>query len=120
MKRPEEAKQRDDPKYCKYDRIAGHAIQDCFMFKDKVMQLAYQGKISLEDDFAAINLVSTKCGSLDGKKVSCNITHTINEDNLLEKKDSSNANECISTITFTDEDLLHGSKPYNRLIQNID
>ncbi|KAK4381111.1 hypothetical protein Sango_2999200 [Sesamum angolense] len=29
------------------------------------------------------------------------------------KKDSSNADDCMSTITFTDEDLLLGSKPHN-------
>ncbi|KAL0404512.1 UNVERIFIED_CONTAM: hypothetical protein Sradi_2092000 [Sesamum radiatum] len=40
--------------------------------------------------------------------------HTINEDGLLEKKDSSNANECMSIITFMDKDLLLGSKPHNR------
>ncbi|KAK4384312.1 hypothetical protein Sango_3073900, partial [Sesamum angolense] len=37
MKRPEEAEQKDDPKYCKYHRLVGHAIQDRFVFKDKVM-----------------------------------------------------------------------------------
>ncbi|KAL0313580.1 UNVERIFIED_CONTAM: hypothetical protein Sradi_5757300 [Sesamum radiatum] len=85
MKRPEEAEGRDDPKHCKYHRLVGHAIQDCFVFKDKVMQLARQGKISLEEDFAATSLVSTKCGSLNSKKASCNTAHTINEDGLLEK-----------------------------------
>ncbi|KAL0411441.1 UNVERIFIED_CONTAM: hypothetical protein Slati_3733800 [Sesamum latifolium] len=114
MKRPEEAEWTHDPKYCKYHRLVGHAIQDCFVFKDKVMQLARQGKLSLEEDFAATNLVSTKCGSLDGKNASCNAMYTINEDGLIEKKDYSNANECTSTITFTDEDLLLGSKPHNR------
>ncbi|KAL0434504.1 UNVERIFIED_CONTAM: hypothetical protein Slati_2784700 [Sesamum latifolium] len=86
MKRPEEAERRDDPKIYKYHSLVGHAIQDCFVFKDKVMQLARQGKISLEEDSTATNLVSTKCGSLDGKRASCNTTHTINEDDLLEKK----------------------------------
>ncbi|KAL0402505.1 UNVERIFIED_CONTAM: hypothetical protein Slati_4280400 [Sesamum latifolium] len=114
MKGPEEARQIDDPKYCKYHRLLRHSIQDCFVFKDKVMQLARQGKISLKEDSAASNLVSTMCGSLDGKKASCNTTHIINEDGLLEKKDSSNANEYMSTITFRDEDLLLGSKPHNR------
>ncbi|KAL0463616.1 UNVERIFIED_CONTAM: hypothetical protein Slati_0249200 [Sesamum latifolium] len=114
MKRPKEAEWRDDPKYCKYHCLVGHAIQDCFVFNDKLMQLARQGKFSLEEDSAATNLVSTKCGSLDGKRVSCNTTHTVNEDSLLEKKDSSNANDCMSTITFTDEDLLLGSKHHNR------
>ncbi|KAL0411451.1 UNVERIFIED_CONTAM: hypothetical protein Slati_3734800 [Sesamum latifolium] len=114
MKRPEEAEGRHDPKYYKYHCLVGHAIQDCFVFKDKVMQLARQGKLSLEEDSAAANLVSTKCGSLDGKKASCNAMHTINEDGLIEKKYYSNANECMSTITFTDEDLFLGSKPHNR------
>ncbi|KAL0286122.1 UNVERIFIED_CONTAM: hypothetical protein Sradi_7156400 [Sesamum radiatum] len=40
MKRSEEAKQKDDLKYCKYHRLVGHAIQDYFVFKDKVIQLA--------------------------------------------------------------------------------
>ncbi|KAL0340182.1 UNVERIFIED_CONTAM: hypothetical protein Sradi_4535000 [Sesamum radiatum] len=39
---------------------------------------------------------------------------TSNEDTLFEKKDSSDADDCMSTITFTDEDLLLGSKPHNR------
>ncbi|KAL0305216.1 UNVERIFIED_CONTAM: hypothetical protein Scaly_2992100 [Sesamum calycinum] len=58
MKRPEEAEQKDDPKYCKYHRLVGHAIQDCFVFKDKVMQLARQGKISLEEDSAVTNVIT--------------------------------------------------------------
>ncbi|KAL0320191.1 UNVERIFIED_CONTAM: hypothetical protein Sradi_5280600 [Sesamum radiatum] len=44
MKRPEEAGKTDDPKYCKYHRLVGHPIHDCFIFKDKVMQLARQGR----------------------------------------------------------------------------
>ncbi|KAK4383995.1 hypothetical protein Sango_2737800 [Sesamum angolense] len=40
MKQPEEAERNDDLKYCKYHSLVGHAIQDCFVFKDKVMQLA--------------------------------------------------------------------------------
>ncbi|KAK4390359.1 hypothetical protein Sango_2099200 [Sesamum angolense] len=62
MKRPKKVEQRDDPKYCKYHHLVRHTIQDCFVFKDKVMQLARQGKISLEEDSAATNLVLTKCG----------------------------------------------------------
>ncbi|KAL0291947.1 UNVERIFIED_CONTAM: hypothetical protein Scaly_2612700 [Sesamum calycinum] len=38
MKRPEEAEQKNDPKYCKYHRLVGHTIQDYFIFNDKVMQ----------------------------------------------------------------------------------
>ncbi|KAL0291214.1 UNVERIFIED_CONTAM: hypothetical protein Sangu_2539700 [Sesamum angustifolium] len=43
MKRPEEAERKDDTKYCEYHCLDGHVRQDCFMFKDKVMQLARQG-----------------------------------------------------------------------------
>ncbi|KAL0290939.1 UNVERIFIED_CONTAM: hypothetical protein Sangu_2552200 [Sesamum angustifolium] len=118
MKRPEEAERKDDPKYCKYHRLVGHAIQDCFVFKDKVMQLARQGKISLEENSATINAIRIGSRHVDGNKNSCNAIHeddvTSNEDTLFEKEDSSNVDDCMSTITFTDEDLLLGSKPRNR------
>ncbi|KAK4389612.1 hypothetical protein Sango_2298200 [Sesamum angolense] len=51
MKRLEEAKQKNDPKYCKYHRLVGHAMQDCIMLKDKVMQLARQDAKTLYDMF---------------------------------------------------------------------
>ncbi|KAL0420231.1 UNVERIFIED_CONTAM: hypothetical protein Slati_3046000 [Sesamum latifolium] len=114
MKRPEDAERKDDPKYCKYHRLVGHTIQDCFVFKDKVMQLARQGKISLEEDFAAANVIMVKSGYLDSNKNSCNVVHGDDiEDKLLENEDSSDTDNCMSTITFTDEDLLLGSKPHN-------
>ncbi|KAL0411799.1 UNVERIFIED_CONTAM: hypothetical protein Slati_3769600 [Sesamum latifolium] len=115
MKRPEEAERKDDPKYCKYHRLVGHTIQDCFVFKDKVMQLARQGKISLGEDSAAANVIMIKSGYLNSNKNSCNVVHGDDiEDELLEKEDSSDTDDCMSTITFTDEDLLLGSKPHNR------
>ncbi|KAL0313480.1 UNVERIFIED_CONTAM: hypothetical protein Sradi_5747300 [Sesamum radiatum] len=115
MKRPEEAERKDDPKYCKYHRLVGHAIQDCFVFKDKVMQLARQCKISLEEDSAKINVVTIKNRYFDDNKDACNTTHGDDtEDTLLENEDSSVTDDCMSTITFTDEDLLLGSKPHNR------
>ncbi|KAK4384640.1 hypothetical protein Sango_3040800 [Sesamum angolense] len=118
MKRSEEAEQKDDPKYCKYHHLVGHTIQDYFVFKDKVMQLARQGKISLEEDSAAANAITIKSGHVDGNKNSCNATYgdniTSNEDTLFEKENSSDTDDCMSTITFTDEDLLLGSKPHNR------
>ncbi|KAL0368018.1 UNVERIFIED_CONTAM: hypothetical protein Scaly_1020700 [Sesamum calycinum] len=118
MKRPKEAERKDDPKYCKYHCLVGHAIQDCFVFKDKVMQLARQGKISLEEDSATTNIITIESGHVDGNKDSCNATYgdniTSNEDTLFEKEDSSDTDDCMSTITFTDEDLLLGSKPHNR------
>ncbi|KAL0292820.1 UNVERIFIED_CONTAM: hypothetical protein Sradi_6971000, partial [Sesamum radiatum] len=118
MKRPEEAEQKDDPKYCKYHRLVGHAIQDCFVFKDKVMQLARQGKISLEEDSAVTNVITIESEHVNYNKDSCNATHgdniTSNEDTLFKKEDSSDTDDCMSTISFTDEDLLLGSKPHNR------
>ncbi|KAL0439763.1 UNVERIFIED_CONTAM: hypothetical protein Slati_2459300 [Sesamum latifolium] len=120
IKWPEEVEQKDDPKYCKYHRLVGHAVQDCFVFKDKVMQLPHQGKNSLEEDSAAINVITIKSGYFDSNKDACNIAYgddtARNEDTPLKKEDSSDADDCMSTITFTDEDLLLGSKPHNRYL----
>ncbi|KAL0445319.1 UNVERIFIED_CONTAM: hypothetical protein Slati_2254600 [Sesamum latifolium] len=52
-----------------------------------------------------------KSGYLDSNKNSCNVVHG---GELLEKEDSSDTDDCMSTITFTDEDMLLGSKPHNR------
>ncbi|KAK4394168.1 Retrovirus-related Pol polyprotein from transposon.6 [Sesamum angolense] len=82
------------------------------------MQLARQGKISLEEDSAATNAITIRSGHVNGNKDSCNAMHgddvTSNGDTLFEKKDSSDADDCMSTIIFTYEDLLLGSKPHNR------
>ncbi|KAL0340287.1 UNVERIFIED_CONTAM: hypothetical protein Sradi_4545500 [Sesamum radiatum] len=82
------------------------------------MQLARQGKISLEEDSAATNVITIESGHVDGKKDSCNATYgdniTSNEDTLFVKEDSYDTDDCMSTITFTDEDLLLGFKPHNR------
>ncbi|KAL0291991.1 UNVERIFIED_CONTAM: hypothetical protein Scaly_2610300 [Sesamum calycinum] len=82
------------------------------------MQLARQGKISLEEDTAATNAITIESGHVDANKDSCNAMHgdniTSNEDTLFEKEGSSNDDDCMSTITFTNEDLLLGSKPHNR------
>ncbi|KAL0349344.1 UNVERIFIED_CONTAM: hypothetical protein Sangu_1162200 [Sesamum angustifolium] len=64
------------------------------------------------------NVITIESGHVDGNKDSCNATHgdniTSNEDTLFEKDDSSDTDDCMSTITSTDEDLLLGSKPHNR------
>ncbi|KAK4406582.1 hypothetical protein Sango_0664700 [Sesamum angolense] len=82
------------------------------------MQLARQDKISLEEDSVAKNAIIIKIGYFDGNKDSCNATHgddtTSNEDTLLKKEDSFDADDCMSPITLTDEYLLLGSKPHNR------
>ncbi|XP_059316492.1 uncharacterized protein LOC132067311 [Lycium ferocissimum] len=46
MKRPNEAGRTNDPNYCKYHRLVGHPFEKCFVFKDKVMQLANENKIT--------------------------------------------------------------------------
>ncbi|XP_012847096.1 PREDICTED: uncharacterized protein LOC105967079 [Erythranthe guttata] len=130
MKRPEEANKTDDPKYCKYHRLVGHPIHDCFVFKDKVMQLARQGKISLEEISATTNFIVTTFESLDMTttnvhrgdddciNISCN---AIIEKETAASGTTPSPNEvctvigkCMSTMTFADEDLLLGSKPHNR------
>ncbi|KAL0325262.1 UNVERIFIED_CONTAM: hypothetical protein Sradi_5095500 [Sesamum radiatum] len=60
MKRLEEAEWKDNPEYCKYHHLVRHVIQDYFVFKDKIMQLARQGKISLEEDFVATNAIPNR------------------------------------------------------------
>ncbi|KAL0448880.1 UNVERIFIED_CONTAM: hypothetical protein Slati_1444400 [Sesamum latifolium] len=56
-----------------------------------------------------------KSGYLDSNKNSCNIVHGDDiEDELLENEDPSDTDDCMSTITFTDEDMLLGSKLHNR------
>ncbi|KAH0636782.1 hypothetical protein KY285_036491 [Solanum tuberosum] len=58
MKRPDEAGMSDDPKYCKYHRLVGHPIEKCFVFKDKIMDLAHERKIELKDEKLSSNQVS--------------------------------------------------------------
>ncbi|KAL0294888.1 UNVERIFIED_CONTAM: hypothetical protein Sradi_6863100 [Sesamum radiatum] len=88
------------------------------------MQLARQGKISLEEDSSATNVITIESEHVDSNKDSCNATHgdniTSNEDTLFGKEDSSDTDDCMSTITFTDEDLLLGSKPHNRPCSLLD
>ncbi|KAL0293308.1 UNVERIFIED_CONTAM: hypothetical protein Sradi_6945100 [Sesamum radiatum] len=95
MKRPEEAERKDDPKYLQIPSLSW--ARDTRLFR-------VQGQ-------------SYAVGSPSNKD-SCNATHgdniTSNEDTLFEKEDSSNTDDCMSTITFIDEDLLLGSKPHNR------
>ncbi|KAL0373846.1 UNVERIFIED_CONTAM: hypothetical protein Sradi_3300300 [Sesamum radiatum] len=109
MKRPEEAERKDDKKYYKYHCLVGHTIQDCFVFKDKVMQLARQDKISLEENSVVKNAITIKSGYFNGNKNACNTAHGDDtKDTLHEKEDSYDAVDCMSTIAFIDEDLLLG------------
>ncbi|XP_027170498.1 uncharacterized protein LOC113770278 [Coffea eugenioides] len=64
MKRPEEAGQVNDPNYCCYHRLIGHPLTKCFVFKDKIMKLARQGKILLEEDKVSANQTTIMFGSV--------------------------------------------------------
>jgi len=57
MKCPEEANQTNDPKYYKYHHLMGHPMEQCFVLKNKTMELAHQGKITFDDDVMTSNLV---------------------------------------------------------------
>ena len=65
MKCPNEAGKTNDPNYCKYHCLMGHPIEKCFIFKEKIMDLAREGKILLEDEKESSNQVSVTFGSLD-------------------------------------------------------
>ncbi|WP_375608906.1 hypothetical protein [Bartonella sp. AC140YNZD] len=50
MKRPEEANRVNDPNYYRYHCLVSHPTQRCFILKEKIIQLASQGKILLEEE----------------------------------------------------------------------
>ncbi|KAL0327888.1 UNVERIFIED_CONTAM: hypothetical protein Scaly_2221400 [Sesamum calycinum] len=64
------------------------------------------------------NAITIESGHVDGNKDSYNAMYgdniTSNEDTLFKKDNSSDDDDCICTITFTDEDLPLGFKPHNR------
>ncbi|GAA0138742.1 hypothetical protein LIER_42549 [Lithospermum erythrorhizon] len=57
-KRPEEMNRSMEPDYYKYHRVLGHPLEKCFVFKEKVMDLAHQGSILVEKDKVAANYVT--------------------------------------------------------------
>ncbi|XP_070032500.1 uncharacterized protein [Nicotiana tomentosiformis] len=65
IKHPDEAGMTNDPNYCKYHWLIGHPIKKCFIFKEKIMDLAAEGKILLGDEKESSNQVSVTFGSLD-------------------------------------------------------
>jgi len=40
----------NNPKYCRYHRISSHPIEKCKAFKVKILQLAMEGKITLDEE----------------------------------------------------------------------
>jgi len=45
-KHPKEIRRTSDPKYCKCHRMINHPIEKCKTFKEQVMQLAKEGKLT--------------------------------------------------------------------------
>ena len=60
MKHLEKADQTNDPKYCKYHRLIGHPIEQWFVLKDKIMEVAHQGKIMFDNEAATANLAMVR------------------------------------------------------------
>ncbi|PIN20262.1 hypothetical protein CDL12_07045 [Handroanthus impetiginosus] len=112
-KRPEEVEKTNDPKYCKYHRVVSHPIEKCFVFKDKIMALAKEGKIVLDiEDVADANLVSVMVTQSTLKEI---LEHEVKRTYTIScEEESPHSVLCCTTITFSDEDLLLGSKPHNR------
>ncbi|GAA0157537.1 hypothetical protein LIER_14787 [Lithospermum erythrorhizon] len=57
-KRPEEVNRSTEPNFYKYHRTLGHPIEKWFIFKERVMDLAENGPITLEDDTVSSNHVT--------------------------------------------------------------
>ncbi|KAL9237137.1 hypothetical protein vseg_011723 [Gypsophila vaccaria] len=51
-KRPEQVNKTIDPNYCRYHRMVSHPLEKCITLKEKIMQLAKDGKIILDIDEA--------------------------------------------------------------------
>ncbi|PIN10178.1 hypothetical protein CDL12_17234 [Handroanthus impetiginosus] len=109
-KRPEKVEKTDDPKYCKYHRVVSYPIEKCFVFKDKIMALAKEGKIIFDtEDVANASLVSVMVTQKELLEHEVKTIYTISCE-----EESTHSVPCCTTITFSDEDLLLGSKPHNR------
>jgi hypothetical protein len=50
-KRPEDANKSDEPNFCPYHRVLGHAIEDYWVFKDWVEKAYKNGEITLPKGF---------------------------------------------------------------------
>jgi len=60
-KHPEEAGRITDPKYCRYHRVISHPLEKCITLKERIMQLARDGRIILDlDDPVGTNHISAQ------------------------------------------------------------
>ncbi|KAG9442388.1 hypothetical protein H6P81_018242 [Aristolochia fimbriata] len=48
IKRTGDQSKSKDPNFCKYHRLVGHSTEKCFVLKDRIMELAAQGRIEIE------------------------------------------------------------------------
>ncbi|KAG9444493.1 hypothetical protein H6P81_015833 [Aristolochia fimbriata] len=48
IKRPGDQSKSKDPNFCKYHRLVGHSTKNCFVLKDRIMELVAQGRIEIE------------------------------------------------------------------------
>jgi len=54
----EEVGRTADPKYCGYHRIVSHLLEKCITLKERIMQLAEEGRIILDlDEIAEVGYV---------------------------------------------------------------
>ena len=64
-KRPEEVGRTANPKYCLYHRMVSHPLEKCITIKERIMQLAKEGRIILDlDDVVEANHVSSQTREL--------------------------------------------------------
>ena len=60
-KRPEEVGRTADLKYCRYHWVISHPLEKCITLKERIMQLAGEGRIILDlDDSAGVNHISAE------------------------------------------------------------
>jgi len=96
-KRPEEAGRTTDPKYCHYHRVISHPLEKCITLKERVMQLARDGRIILDlDDPVGTNHIFAQLEhSLPSLRQSSSQTYEQEQTNM-----SSSQREDLFTIQF--------------------
>jgi hypothetical protein len=50
-KRPEDTNKSEEPNFCPYHRVLGHAIEDCWVLKDRVENAYKNGEITVPKGF---------------------------------------------------------------------
>ncbi|XP_070022559.1 uncharacterized protein [Nicotiana sylvestris] len=113
MKRLNEVGKTNDPNYCKYHRLVSHSLEKCFVFKDKVMDLAYEKKIMLEDDKISHESIDASCCHADKEEEkSYDLPLTPSSEKLVESIPQE-VNACEEKTTFTNDNLLLDDTHHN-------